>query len=189
MRTSRALAKQVIATYADVLFEAAQADNAVDVVGMQLAEVVHTVRGHAQLRDTLLEEAYPAENRIAIIREVFSAVRPELLSVLAILVERGDFELLNAISEAFAAVAEERRGIVTVDVTTAIALDDSLREAIQAKLSVDLGKQIALREKVDPSIIGGIVIQMHGNRLDASVASQLEAARVTLSNAHTGGDA
>lgn len=189
MRTSRTLAKQIIATYADVLFEAAQAENAVDVVGGQLADVVRTVRGHTQLRDTLAEEAYPAENRVAIVREVFSAMQPALLSMLAILVEREDMELLGAVSEAYAAVAEERRGIVTVDVTTVVELDDALRGAIKAKLAADTGKEIVLREKVDRSIIGGIVIKMHGTSLDASISSQLENARVTLSNAHTGGDA
>jgi F-type H+-transporting ATPase subunit delta len=189
MRTSRALAKQVIATYADVLFEAASAEKAVDLVGAELTEAVRTVRGHAQLRDTLVEDVLPAENRVAIAREVFSAMRPVVVSTLAVMIERGDFELLSSVSEAYAAVAEAKRDLVTVDVTTAVSLDDALRGAIKNKLSADLGKDVALREKVDPSIIGGIVIQMHGNRLDASVASQLEAARVTLSNAHTGGDA
>ena len=78
--------------------------------------------------------------------------------------------------------------MVAVDVTTAVELSDALRESISAKLAADLGKGVVLRETVDPSIIGGIVISTHGHRIDASLASQLENARLVLS-AHTGGEA
>ena len=53
----------------------------------------------------------------------------------------------------------------------------------------DLGHEVILREKVDPSIIGGIIISTHGHRIDASIASQLETARTVLSAAPTGGEA
>lgn len=189
MPTSRALAKQIVATYATALFEAASAAGAVDVVAGQLGDVLATVRGHVQLRDALLGGAVPAENRAAIVREVFSAMDPVLVSTLALMAERGEFDLSSSVSEAYARVSEERRDTVAVQVTTVVELTDGLREAITKKLSADFGRSVVLQEKVDASIIGGIVISAHGKRLDASMASQLEAARVTLSTAHTGGEA
>lgn len=188
MRTSRALAQQIVATYAATLFEAAEADSSVDVVGAQLDDAVRTVRSHHELRDALIGEGVPAENRASIAREVFSSQHPALVATLGVMAERGNADLLSGVAEAYSKVAEDRRNTVTVEVTTVVELTEAIRDAIKAKLSADLGKSVVLREKVDPAIIGGIVINAGGRTLDASMSSQLEAARVTLSTAHTGGD-
>ncbi len=188
MRISRALSKQIVATYAVVLFDAASSESAVDVVGTQLEDAVRIIRGHAELRDALLGESAPAAVRASVAREVFASMHPVLVTTLAVLAERGEMSMLSSIVEGYGQVAEARRDTVAVEVTTVVELTDVLRDAIKAKLSADFGKDVVLREKIDASIIGGVVISASGRRLDASIASQLEAARVTLSTAHTGGD-
>jgi F-type H+-transporting ATPase subunit delta len=182
------LAKQVVATYASVLFDAADGAGAVDEVYAQLDAVLRLVRSHAPLRDAMSDDAVSGVRRAAVAREVFAGLQPSLVSTIAIMVERDDFGLFSSLVDAFDETAEERRGVVAVDVTTAVDLSDALRESITAKLAADLGKDVVLRETVDPSIIGGIVISTHGHRIDASLASQLESARLVLS-AHTGGEA
>ena len=189
MRTSRTLAKRIVATYAGVLLDAADATGTVDAVSMQLDAVARLVRGQAPLRDALLDDSVAGEQRAKIAREVFGGLEPALVDVLALMVERDNFDLLSSIIEEYARAAEERRGVISVDVTTAVALSESLRESITAKLAADMGKGVVLREKVDPAIIGGIVISTHGHRIDASISSQLEAARSVLSTAPTGGEA
>jgi F-type H+-transporting ATPase subunit delta len=189
MRTSRALAKQIVATYAGALYDAAAGDDAVDKVSTQLDAVVRLARSHAPLRDALTDDAVAGEQRSTIVREVFAGLFPALVDTLAVMVERDNFDLLSSVVDQYGVVSEERRGVVSVDVTTAVTLTDVLRQSITAKLSADLGKAVALREKVDPAIIGGIVISTHGHRIDASIASQLESARLVLSTAPTGGEA
>jgi F-type H+-transporting ATPase subunit delta len=188
MPTSRMLAKQVVATYASVLFDAADSAGAVDDVYTQLDAALRLVRSHAPLRDAMADDSVPGAQRAAMVREVFAGLQPALVTTIAVMVERNDSGLLANLVEAFDEIAEERRGVVAVDVTTAVELSDTLRESISAKLAADLGKGVVLRETVDPSIIGGIVISTHGHRIDASLASQLENARLVLS-AHTGGEA
>lgn len=189
MRTSRTLAKRIIRSYAEALFDAAASQQAVDGVSMQMEAVQRLVRSHAPLRDTLLDEGLDAAERARVARDVFAGLAPVLVSVLVIMAERGNFDLLSSVVEEYGQVAEEKRGLVAVDVTTAVELSDALRESITSKLAADLGKAVVLREKVDPSIIGGIVFSTHGQRIDASIASQLENARGVLSTAHTGGEA
>ncbi len=189
MRTSRALAKQIIGSYAGVLFDAAAPTGSVDEVSMQLEAVRRIVRGHAPLRDALLDDQASGEQRAQVVRDVFAGLNPVLLSTLAIMAERGNFDLLGSVAEEYGRVAEEKRDVVAVDVTTAVELSESLREALTEKLRTDMGKGVVLREKVDPAIVGGIVISTHGRRIDASIASQLENARGVLSTAHTGGEA
>ena len=189
MRTSRVLAKQIVATYASALFDAAAASDDVDSVSTQLDAVLRLVRGQAPLRDALLDDSVAGVKRAEIVRDVFAGLHPALVETLAVMVERDNFDLLSSMVEEYGRVAEERRGIVAVDVTTAVELTDALRRSISAKISADLGKGVTLREKVDPSIIGGIVISTHGHRIDARISSQLESARLVLSTAPTGGEA
>lgn len=188
MRTSRALAKQIIGAYAGVLFEAAVLTDTVDEVYAQMDAVQRLVRSHAPLRDALLDDSVEPARRSQVARDVFAGLDPALVSTLAVMAERGNFDLLSSMAETYTLVAEEERGMVAVDVTTAVELTDSLRESITTKLAADLGKGVVLREKVDPSIIGGIVLSTHGQRVDASISSQLEAARMVLSTAHHGGE-
>lgn len=189
MRTSRALAKKIVGTYAGVLLDAADADNSVDVVYSQMEAVQRIVRGHAPLRDALRDESATGAQRAKVAVDVFAGLNPALVGAMAVLAERGTFDLLPSVVEEYGRVAEERRGVVAVSVTTAVELSESLRESITNKLAADLGKGVVLREKVDPAIIGGIVFSTHGQRIDASIASQLENARGVLSTAHTGGEA
>jgi len=189
MLTNRVQTNQVIAAYANVLFDAAQAGGVVDTVGIELAEAARTLRSHAELRDTLVGGPAPAEVRGSVAREVFGSMTPALVATFGVMAERGDFGLLSSVVDAYAVVADERRNVTAIDVVTAVELTDQLRTAIADKFSADLGTGVVLREKVDPSIIGGIIISAHGRRLDASIASQLATARATLSTVATGGDA
>ena len=89
---------------------------------------------------------------------------------------------------AYRNAAEEKLGVAVVDVTTVVALDDHLREVITEKLSADLGKKVVLREHIDASILGGIIMSTNGKRIDASVASELEHARIVLKEENDGGE-
>lgn len=190
MRTNRALAKQIIDTYAEVLFDAAAAENAVDALGSQLDEVMFVVRGHADLGNAMTDDSLPAASRVEVLRSIFPALYPAVDGALAVMVAEENFDLLPAIAEAYDRVAEQRRDVVVADVTTAVPLTESLRQSISDKLSADMGRSVVLREKVDPAIIGGIIIDAAGRRIDASIVSQLENARAVLStNALTGGGA
>lgn len=190
MRTNRALAKQIVATYADVLYQAAASEGSVDAVGAQLDDVLTSVRGHAELRGAMLNAELPATARADVLRALYPDLDPALSGALEVMLEQENFDLLSAIAEQYAVVAEASRGIAVAEITTVVPLTDALRSSIASKLAADLGKEVTLREKVDPSILGGIVIDAAGRRIDASIVSQLEAARAALSTtAPVGGDA
>lgn len=116
--------------------------------------------------------------------QVLAGASPEVLTVLSTLVERGQLDLLPKVADAYRAMTEEDDDIVGVTVTTAVPLDDDLRAQITERLRQDFDKDIFLIEKVDPSIIGGIILEVRGQRRDISVKTQLRAAHDTLSTVH-----
>ena len=193
MPHNRLLVKEEIATYAETLFSAASAASAegqerVLTVRDQLEQVVFLYRGNADLRDAFDEIAYTAEQRRTIAQGVFEGFDPLLASVLSVMAERQDFSELSQINNAFAALIDERLGLAVVDVTTVVELDDELRTLISEKVAADLGKSVVLREHVDPSILGGIIMSTQGKRIDASIVSKLEQARTVLSESIDGGE-
>lgn len=188
MPTDRNLTRAEVATYAEVLLSGAKSENAVFEVGAQLADVLDTVRGSMRLRDSLADPSLSSEARAGVVKELFKDFSPSLVSVLSVMVERNEIDLLARVNRAYSQLAEKELGAVVVDVTSAVSLDDHLREVIKSKLSRDLGSDILLREHVDKSILGGIIMSAHGKRLDASMATQLEHARVALSTERIGGD-
>ena len=100
MPTSRMLAKQIVATYASVLFDAADEAGAVDEIYAQLDAALRLVRGHAPLRDAMSDDAVPGVRRSAVAREVFAGLQPSLVSTIAVMVERDDFDLLSSLVDA-----------------------------------------------------------------------------------------
>ena len=75
-----------------------------------------------------------------------------------------------------------------VDVVTRVALDDHLREVIKNKAGKDLGCDVVLNESIDTSLLGGIIMSAGDKRIDASVASQLNNARIVLKKKTDGGE-
>jgi F-type H+-transporting ATPase subunit delta len=187
MITDRTLAKKASQVYAEVLLEAASVSSDVFEVSGQLEAVYKTIAGTVELRDVLTDRAIEVSTRQGIIRDLFADFDPALLSVLDVMVERGDIRLLNRINEAYVLLAEQALGAVFIDVTTVVELGEELRDSIRKKYSAQFGKDVFLREHVDPSLVGGIVLSTHGRRIDASVASQLENARRVLSTIPSGG--
>ncbi|OUP06719.1 ATP synthase F1 subunit delta [Collinsella sp. An2] len=112
--------------------------------------------------------------------EVLAQASPEVLAVLSTMVSRDQVDLLPQVTEAYRAMTEEDEDVVGVTVTTAVPLDDDLREQIRSRLEKDLDRKVFLIEQVDPSIIGGLVLEARGQRRDISVKTQLRAARKTL---------
>ena len=191
MPTNRLVVKETVDTYAQVLLDAANAaggQEAVLEVRDQLEVVTKALRSNIDLQVALAEKAYTPEQREELVRNVFTGMHPALVDVLLVMSERDDLELANRVYAAFDGLIEEKLGVVVVDVTTAVPLDDALRETISNKAAQDLGKKVVLRERVDKSILGGIIMSASGRRIDASIATQLDTARTVLKTTTDGGE-
>lgn len=189
MPNDRMLIKGEVTTYAEVLLEATQASGSTFEVTGQLEELQNTLRSHPGLKETLANDSIDMDARGSIIDEVFAGYDASLLEVFKVMVERKELSLLHRVVEEYGQLAEEALGAVIIDVTTVVSLDDELREAIKNKFADQFGgATIMLREHIDPSILGGIILGAHGKRIDASVSARLEQTREALSSQLSGGE-
>ena len=113
---------------------------------------------------------------------------PEVLETLAAMRTEDDLNLVGDVARTYKEILDSEDKTVSVTVTTAVPLDDDLREKVIAKAEKDLNAPVYLVERVDPSIIGGVVLEARGNRYDASVRAQLANIRKTLSSTFIGSD-
>ena len=113
---------------------------------------------------------------------------PEVLETLAAMQREDDLDLVEQVAKHYKELLDAQDTTVSVTVTTAVPMDDDLRAKVRAKAETDLGLPVYLVERVDPSIIGGIMLEVRGKRYDASVRAQLANIRKTLSSSFIGGE-
>lgn len=135
----------------------------------KLETYARTLLEAAKSEDRVKEDLAPIE--------ALASASPEVLSLVATMAANGDLSEIARVSETYRGIADTMDEVIGVHVTTAVPLDDELRELIQKKCESDLGGKVFLIEHVDPSIIGGVVLSARGQRRDASVRMQLETAR------------
>ena len=113
---------------------------------------------------------------------------PEVLETLAAMQREDDLSLIEQVAKHYKELLDAQDTTVSVTVTTAVPLDDDLRAKVRAKAEKDLNAPVYLVERVDPAIIGGIMLEVRGKRYDASVRAQLANIRKTLSSTFLEGE-
>lgn len=112
---------------------------------------------------------------------------PEVLATLSRMKQEQDLDLLTQVYDDLKAMLDAEDETVTVDVTTAMPMNASLRRQVRDKCMADFNAPVFLVEHVEPKIIGGIIIEAKGHRRDASIRAQLVNIRKTLSSSFMGG--
>jgi len=87
-------------------------------------------------------------------------------------------------ARAFKALAAKSRGEVTAEVASAHPLTDAQAEALKAALKATVGKDVTLATKVDPSLIGGLVVKLGSRMVDSSLKTKLSNLTLSLKGGH-----
>ena len=137
---------------------------------------------NAQLRTMLLHPGVPAEKKTAVIASLLAGRPSALLQrLVGLLVERDRVELLPLVAKAYVRLWNTSKGIVAAEAVSARELDETDARAVSAAAARALGgKQVDLRQRVDASLMGGLLLRMEGRVYDGSVRSRLRALRERL---------
>lgn len=138
---------------------------------------------HADLREVLTTPAVAPQKKRAILTAVLEAAggaSAELTRLLWLLADRDRLALVPDIAEAFAEKMREASKVMPAEVTTAVPLGDARRAQLAKAIGQAAGCHVTITERVDPSIIGGIIARVGSVVFDGSVTRQLERMRHTL---------
>ena len=103
-----------------------------------------------------------------------------VVSLVCMLTQRQRIPYVQAVADVFNDLYREHKGIARMTVTTCVPLRDTQRQQLIAALQKKYGKQVELTERIDPAILGGVIVQYGDTLLDNSVRSRLEAVRRQL---------
>ena len=163
--------------YARAIFELASEEGGVEEWSRRLA-LVRQVLEDPGARAILDNPSVATDVRLAAVEELdLPGVGRPGLNLMRLLVERGRSGRIGEIAEQFEVLADQAAGRVRATVTTAVPLSDGDREGLRRDLSGQLGKDVRLEARVDPSILGGLVLQVGDRLTDGSVAARLDQLR------------
>lgn len=111
------------------------------------------------------------------IDHMFGSMQPHLVNLLRIVATRHRLHLIPAILREFVDLDRAANGIVEAQVTVARPVEEAERESIGRHLGTLTGKTVEIQTRIDPSILGGIVVRIGDKLIDASVAGRLQRLR------------
>jgi F-type H+-transporting ATPase subunit delta len=129
-------------------------------------------------RAVFANPSLPTETRLQAVDALdLPGLGPEGMNLMRLLVARHRVERIDEIVEQFETLADEAAGRVRATVTTAIPLSEADRAGLAKDLSQGLKKDVRLEARVDPAILGGLILEVGDRLTDASVATRLDQLR------------
>ena len=173
---------RIARVYADALLGAAARESQADEVGAELDSLVRDVIGqNPGVATFLTSPALTRRTREPVLQAAIAGnASPLISSFLGVLNANNRLDLLRPIAAAFRELLDKRAGRVRVSVRSAVPLGDAERDEIRQTLVSALGKEPVLDVKVDPALLGGLVVQVGDKVYDRSVKSRLDALRNNL---------
>ena len=175
METSGGIQASLAGRYASALFGLARDERQVDAVGQSLDVLASALVDSREFADLI---ASPLIGRTDAAK-AFAALSPELgldpitAKFLGVLARNGRKQELKTIIRAYRRIAAAHRGEISADVVSAHPLNDDQIDALKARLKGRAGRDVTIDLAVDPHILGGIVIKLGSEMIDASIRTKL----------------
>ena len=165
--------------YARAAFELAQEKGAVLEWTSAIDQIAQFMM-RPDVRNALSNTRFSQESKQKLVEAGLGDLPPLPLNFARLLVRKSRARLIADIASVFHEMVEAQRGIARATAHTAIALTDVERDALVLQLRQRTGKDVVLQTEVDPSLLGGVVIQIGDRLIDGSTKAKLEALRQSL---------
>ena len=176
------LVSGVAQRYATALFELAQETGAIDTVGAALDAFNGLLAESADLTRLIESPAFTAEEQVAAIKTVLekAGITGIAANFIGLVASKRRLFALPGMIRAYRAKVAEAKGIVAAEVTLAEEPSAAQLKDITATLKDVAGQDVALSVKIDPAIIGGLVVKMGSRMVDASLKTKLNSIRLAM---------
>jgi F-type H+-transporting ATPase subunit delta len=175
VETSGGIRASLAGRYASALFDLANEQRQIEAVSNSLDALGQALLDSKEFAE-LVESPLVSRNGAA---KAFAAIAPQLnldpltANFLGVLARNGRKNQLRPVIRAYRRLAAEHRGEATADVVTARPLNDDQLGALRQQLRARAGRDVNIDAAVDPSILGGIVVKLGSQRIDASIRTKL----------------
>lgn len=173
---------EIAEPYAKALMALARENNLVDQISEDVNSLVALLSESEDLRVSLTSPAFKPEQKKQILQQIAGdQLHPYTKNFLLLLVDRGRIIFLKEILKQFQDLVRQLNQTVLAEVTSALPLSEEQQESIRQKvLAMTQARQADLDIKVDPDIIGGVIIKVGSQIVDVSLRGQLRRIGVSL---------
>lgn len=175
MEISGGIRASLAGRYASALFDLARDEKRIETVGASLDSLGQAL---AESPDFAELVASPLVSR-GEAGTAFAAIAPKLkldpltANFLGVLASNGRKDQLQPVIRAFGRLAADNRGETVAEVVTACALNDAQMKQLMKQLRARAGRDVAVDASIDPDILGGIIVKLGSQQIDASIRTKL----------------
>src|SRR5215218_9324271 len=169
--------EEIAVVYARSLFEAALDQDKLDVVREQLGQFADALQDDRQLQVFFFSPYFSTQEKRDGLRRAVDGAEPLFLNFLELLIENHRMPALFRIRRGYDHLWEEHNRLLPVEVTSAVELDERTVRGIGDRIAEQTGRKVELSASVEPDIIGGIVVRVGNQVLDASIRNRLDTLR------------
>ncbi|MCD7766341.1 MAG: ATP synthase F1 subunit delta [Lachnospiraceae bacterium] len=165
---------QTARVYGGSLYELAAEESLTDTIRTQMSEVLDLFRENPDYLALLTEPSIAKEERTGLIETAFgSCVERYLVNFMKLLCEKGILREYEGCFEEYTRRYNADHNIAEAVVTSAVELTDAQKAALKDKLEKQTGKTVILTQKIDPSVVAGLRVELEGKQLDGTVKGRM----------------
>jgi F-type H+-transporting ATPase subunit delta len=173
---------RVAPRYAKSLLVLALEQKVADKVFEDMKVIAETVKSNRDFLVFLRSPVVKADKKMSVIKAVFHGrMSPMAEGFIRIITSHRRENILGEIAQSYVNQYKENKNIEVAEVTSAVKLDASALKKIQEKLKAREGREIEIVQKIDPDLIGGMIIRIGDRQFDGSISRQLKLLRKEFS--------
>lgn len=174
---------EIAEPYAQALLSLAQSNDSIEPVAQSTSELMELLKQSDELSAFLGNPLIEAETKKGVLQQVLGEnPNQNLKNFLLLLVDRGRISLLMPILKQFQGLVRELNQTVLAEISSAVELTEQQQETIRQKVkALTSAQQVELETRIDPDLLGGVIIQVGSQVIDASLRGQLRRIGVQLS--------
>jgi F-type H+-transporting ATPase subunit delta len=175
--------EEIAEVYSRALFEVAKEHGSLDRVHDELGQFADALDASRDLQVFFFSPYFSSQEKKDGIATLIEDADESFVRFLELLAERHRLPAIFRIRRQFDALWRRENRLLPVSVTSAVDLDSELVEGIGKRIEEQTGQRVELSSRVDPDVLGGLVLQVGNMVLDASVRNRLERLRKQVAKA------
>ena len=175
--------EEIASVYARSLFEVAQEQGKLDDVREQLGEFADALNGNQEMQVFFFSPYFSTAEKVEGLEKVVTGADPITHNFLKLLIEKSRMPAVFRVRRSFDELWQRENKLLAVEVTSAIELDKKTVKQIGDRIGEETGQKIELSERVDPDILGGLVVRVGNSIIDSSIRARLDSLRKQVAKA------
>jgi F-type H+-transporting ATPase subunit delta len=169
--------EELARVYGRSLFEVAREHGKLDLLREQLSLLADSLASNRELQMFFFSPYFSTEEKQQALSRMIDGGDPILMNFLELLIENHRMPVIFRIRAQYERLWEQEHRTLPVEITSAVELDEKTTESLGRTIGERTGRNVTLATRVDPDILGGIVVRVGNSILDASIRNRLEQLR------------